>query len=121
MPLSTRTRRKHRRVFINTPVSPSFRYWLDPATVSLALGVTPVTLTRWRKTWAANDGQHGVGPEPVYFSKVKILYRWDEVTRSESPNTWLELFTRQRLEFIKNTSSPSIHRPSVKSKAKGSE
>jgi hypothetical protein len=62
MPLSTHTRRKPRRVFINTPVSPPFRYWLDPTTVSLAYGVTPLTLTRWRKAWAANNGQYGVGP-----------------------------------------------------------
>lgn len=119
MPLSTHTRRKPRRVFINTPVSPPFKYWLDPATVSLAYGVTPLTLTRWRKTWAANNGHHGPGAEPVYLSPSVIRYRWDDLTGAQSPNTWLEMFTRQKEEFIQNTSAPSAGEPSVKSLAKG--
>ena len=105
-------RRKRRRDFINTPVSPPFRYWLDRKTVSLALGTRPLTLSRWAATWAANNGQCGTGPEPVRFSKSTILYRWDDVMRSESPNTWLEIFNRQREEFIKNTSASA--EPKVK-------
>ena len=95
-----------RREFINNPVAPPFKYWLDPRTVSLAYGITPLTLMRWRKVWAANNGTHGPSPEPVRLSTSTILYRWDDVMRSESPNTWLEVFNRQRQEFIEATSKP---------------
>lgn len=98
--------RTRRREFINTPINPPFRYWLDRKIVGLALGTTPLTLHRWAATWAANQGEFGPGPQPVYFSRSTVRYRWDDVTRSESPNTWLEIFNRQREEFIEATSKP---------------
>jgi hypothetical protein len=114
MPLNTRMSK--RREFVNNPIAPRFKYWLDPRSVSLAYGVTPLTLTRWRKVWAENNGTHGPGAPPVYLSPSAIRYRWDDVTRAQSPNTWLEIFTRQREEFIRNTSAPTTEEPPVKSK-----
>jgi hypothetical protein len=69
-------RRKLRRVFVQKPVLPAQdKYLLTPAEAAAAVGVSLLTLHRWRKDWRTSRQ----GPEPIRFSKSVFRYRIDEV------------------------------------------
>jgi hypothetical protein len=68
-------KRRYRRSPFRPKIQPPDVYFITPAQAAKALGVSKVSLARWRAEWKPNGT--GPGPEPVYITPRIVKYRVD--------------------------------------------
>jgi hypothetical protein len=85
-------------VFKYPPVEPEFVYFLTAAQTASAYGITEDSLSADRKSWQ-RDGT-GNFAQPVLMEDNTWRYRWDSVVGAEPGNEFIDIFKRNRREWI---------------------
>jgi hypothetical protein len=85
-------------VFKYPPVEPAFVYFLTSAQTCSAYGISEQVLAEDRKSWS----QDGTGnfAQPVLMEDNTWRYRWDSVVGAEPGNEFIDIFKRNRREWI---------------------
>jgi hypothetical protein len=56
---------------------------------------------RWVRSWKTTGFTSGTGPRPILMDDNTYRYRWDEVTNAQPGEEWLDIFRRNRAEYLK--------------------
>jgi hypothetical protein len=85
-------------VFKYPPVEPEFVYFLSSAQTCAAYGISDEALATDRKSWE----QNGTGnfAQPVLMDDHTWRYRRDSVVGAETGNEFIDIFKRNRAEWI---------------------
>jgi hypothetical protein len=67
---------RHRRSPFRPKIQPPDVYFINTDQAAKALGISKVSLARWRAEWKANGT--GPGPEPIYITPRIVKYRVDD-------------------------------------------
>jgi hypothetical protein len=92
-------KRRSRRSSFRPKIQPPDVYFITPAQAAKALGVSKVSLARWRAEWKAN----GTGPGPVYITPRIVKYRVDDCYNFGS--TFLERMADARAKIGSGSST----------------
>jgi hypothetical protein len=93
-------RRAFKSIFKHQPKEVPFRYYLTSEEVRDAYGIDREEQLRWTASWKRNGFQHGTGPRPFPQGDGTYRFLWDEVTNAQPGEEWLDIFKRNRKEFV---------------------
>ena len=107
-PLCNKRRRNyvHRRSFHSVFVYPSkplpFVYYVDSKSCREFLGTTRDTQSSWVRSWKSTGFTSGTGPRPYSQpdGTYKYKYLWDELMNSQPGSEWLDIFRRDRAQWL---------------------
>jgi hypothetical protein len=86
--------------FVYPPKPLPFVYYVDSKSCREYFGITRETQLLWVASWKSTGFTSGTGPKPILMEDGTYRYEWNEVTNAQPGEEWLDIFRRNRAEWI---------------------